>query len=100
MTAYDNALFLWHDATGNLMGILAMHVDDFIFCGNELFQENVIAELEKIFKVGMHESGTFKFWGLSVRQTNGGITINQYLYFFYIPKRHKGRKIFEKKIMD
>ena len=43
MSAYDNPLFLWHDATGNLMGVLAMH-------GKDLFQKNVIAELKKIFK--------------------------------------------------
>ena len=37
VNAYDNTAFLWHDATGNLMGILAMHIDDFVFCGNDLF---------------------------------------------------------------
>ena len=37
VNAYDNALFLWHDATGILTGILAMHVDNFIFCGNDTF---------------------------------------------------------------
>ena len=54
VSTYDNALLLWYDATGNLMGILAMHVDDFVFCRNYLFQKNVIIELEKIFKFGMH----------------------------------------------
>ena len=80
MSAYDNALFLWHDATGKLMGILAMHVDDFIFCGNDSFQKNVISELKKTFKVGTHESGTFKFLGLGVKQTKDGIMIDQNLY--------------------
>ena len=28
--AYDNSLFLRHDATGKLMGILAMNVGDFV----------------------------------------------------------------------
>ena len=60
MSAYDNALFLWYDKTGNLVGTLAMHVDDFEFGGNCLVQKNVIAELKKISKVGLHESGTFK----------------------------------------
>ena len=44
VSAYDNALFIWHDATGNLMGILAMHIDDFVFGEKDLFQKNVIAE--------------------------------------------------------
>ena len=47
-----------------MMGILAMHVDDFIFCGNDFFQKNVISELKKIFQAGMHESGTFKFFAI------------------------------------
>ena len=80
MSAYDNALFLWHDATSNLMGILAMHVDKFVICGNDLFQKNVISELKKIFKVGLPESGTFKFLELGVRQTKDGISIDQNLY--------------------
>ena len=66
MSAYDNVLFLWHDATGNLMGILAIYVEDFIFCGNYTFQRIVISELKRIFEVGTHENGVFKFWGLWV----------------------------------
>ena len=80
VSAYNNALFLWHDTTGNLMGILAMHEDDFVFCGNDLFQKNVISDLKKIFNVGIHESETFKFLVLHVRQTKDGITIDQNLY--------------------
>ena len=80
MSAYDSVLFLWHDAIGILMDILAMHIDDFVFCGNDLFQKNVIVELKKIFRFGIHESGTFKFWGLGVKQTKDGITIHQNLY--------------------
>ena len=79
MSAYDKALFLWHDATGNLMDILAMHVDNFLFCGNDFFQKNVIAELKKILKVGTHKSGTF--WGL---QSKDGITIDQNQYVSFI----------------
>ena len=66
------------------MGILAMHIDDLAFCGNNFFQENVIAELKKIFVVGMQESGTFKFWRLGVRQAKNGITIDQNLYVLSI----------------
>ena len=47
VNTYDNALFLWYDATDNLTGILAMYIEDFLFCGNDLFQKNVIAKLKK-----------------------------------------------------
>ena len=37
ISAYDNALFLWHDDNGELFGMLVSHVDDFAFCGNARF---------------------------------------------------------------
>ena len=74
VTAYDNSLLLWHNATGNLMDILVMHRDDFIFCGNGTFQRNTISELKIIFKVETHEKDTFKFWGFGVKWTKGGMT--------------------------
>ena len=46
----------------------------------------------------MHESRTFKFWGLGVRQTKYRIIIDQNLYvFIYIPNRHKIETVLEKK---
>ena len=80
LSAYGNALFLWHDATGNLMRILPIHVDDFIVCGNYIFQRNLILESKRIFKVRTHENRTFIFWGLGVKQTKDEITIDQNLY--------------------
>ena len=76
--AYEDALFHWHDAAGNLIGILAMHVDDFIFCGNESFKKNVISELKKIFRVG-----TFNFWwGLYLIQSKDGIIIDTHYPYY------------------
>ena len=49
------------------MGILVMHVNDFIFCGNYTFHRNVISELKRTFKIGTHEIGNFEFWGLGVK---------------------------------
>ena len=45
MSAYDNARFLWNDSTGNLMSILAMHVD-FIFGGMWSQEKKNIPKLE------------------------------------------------------
>ena len=92
-----SAYVFWHDATGNLMSILTMQVDDFIFYGNDTFQRNVIFELKKIFKVGTHENGTFKFGGLGVKQTKDRITIYQNLYASFIfPIDIKKRRSFRK----
>ena len=80
VSAYDNALFLWHDATGNLMGILAMHIDDFVFCEMICFRKMWSQNWKKIFKARIHQSGKFQFLRLSVRQIKDGITIDQNLY--------------------
>ena len=65
VSIYEKKLFFWHDTTGNLMGILAMHVDDFIFCGNNTFQRNVISELKRIFKHMKMEPSNFLDWVFS-----------------------------------
>ena len=80
VSVYDNELFLWHDATSNLMSILAMLIHDFVYYRNALFQKNVISEWKEIFKVGTHESEIFKFLVLGVRQTKDGITMVQNEY--------------------
>ena len=82
ISIYDNALFLWHDKFGQLIGMLVSHVDDFAFCGNEVFIEQVILKLLKSFKISKHEIGAFKYLGLEVLQTAEGIQVHQ---DFYIP---------------
>ena len=77
VSAYDNALFLWHDVTGNLM---AIHADNFVYCENDLFLQNLIAELKKYSKLECMKAGYINFLGLGVRQMKDGITINQNLY--------------------
>ena len=70
-------MFLGHNANGNLIGILVMHADHFIFRGNNTFQRNVISELKRIFKVGIYGNGTFQFLGLDFKQRKkNGITID------------------------
>ena len=44
------------------MRILAMHVDDFIFGGNDLFQEYVIAGLKKYSKLERMKAEHLNFW--------------------------------------
>ena len=62
MSAYDNVLFLWHDATGNLRSILAIHIDDFVLCGND-FSEKCDHRIEKKYS---------KLEGMKVEHLNFG----------------------------
>ena len=41
VSTYDNALFLWHDDNGMVIGILASHVDNFAFGGSQNFHTAV-----------------------------------------------------------
>jgi hypothetical protein len=47
-SAYDSALFIWHNADGTVRGIIASHVDDFIYTGNKSFQSEVIENLKVV----------------------------------------------------
>ena len=62
MSEYANALFLWHDVTGNLMDILAIHIVEFLFSRNDLFQKNVISDLKKYSKLECMKVEHINFW--------------------------------------
>lgn len=85
VSVYDNALFLWHDDKGKLIGLLAAHVDDFAFCGDKKFQE-IIKALKATFKIKEHHYGSFKYLGLNVIQNQEGVVVDQELYIPLISK--------------
>ena len=71
---YDDAIFYWKkDAV--LQGIIACHVDDFIFSGTALFMDNVAKSLKQKFKVSAE--GEDRFIGLQIDQNANHITISQ-----------------------
>ena len=77
---YDNALFLWYCDDGVLKGIVASHVDDFLYCGSELFHSDVMQKLKSTFKIGDECSGDFKYVGLNIVQRKGEVKIDQHAY--------------------
>ena len=74
---YDSALFMWHTEDEKLSGIIAAHVDDFIYAGNKTFQSQVIEELKIKFKIGQEAEMNFRYVGLSVKQSRDEIKVNQ-----------------------
>ena len=80
VSSFDNALFLWYDSSGNLMGLLASHVDDFIYSGTKFFLTTVIVKLIQTFKVSKSCDGSFKYLGITIKQNNGVIQVDQDLY--------------------
>ena len=72
----DPAVFYWHDTDG-LAGILAVHVDDFLWAGSKSFEMSVIVKLRKMFKVGKEACDSFKYIGLELLQGENKITLCQ-----------------------
>ena len=72
----DPAVFYWHDSNG-LAGVLAVHVDDFLWAGTHLFEKEVISRIRDVFSVGKEASESFKYLGLGLSQTNDRIILSQ-----------------------
>ena len=75
----DDAIFYWHKEN-TLQGILSAHVDDFCWAGTKLFQNILISHIQNVFTVSKEEFQTFKYFGLSISQTDDGIFMHQNEY--------------------
>ena len=62
----DSSLFLFHEEQGDLSGIMTVHADDFVYCGNAKFHHTVIEEVKKRFSISKVEHGMFNYVGLQV----------------------------------
>ena len=77
---YDSGLFYIQDDKGELLGIIGLHVDDFIHCGNDFFNKKVLPSVMKEFTVGKSESHAFMYTGFMINQDEEGITLDQTAY--------------------
>ena len=55
MSQLDPAVFYWLDQDCNVTGVLACHVDDFIWGGSQAFATTVISHLKAVFQVSHEE---------------------------------------------
>ena len=80
--------FYFYKVKGEIKGMVALHVDDFLYAGDRHFIEKVIPELLKGLIIGKTEVGEFTYTGLHVKQDSHGITLdqNQYLSLIEIPQ--------------
>ena len=79
----DPAVFFWKDDKGNIEGVLACHVDDFLWGGSKRFEQNVISKIRSSFQVGQEcssENGTFPYVGIEVSSSKGEIKLKQERY--------------------
>ena len=75
----DPAVFYWM-VDGSLQGMLACHVDDFIWAGDSEFADKVIAKIRNSFDIGKEDSTAFKYVGLEIMYNGETITLEQQEY--------------------
>nr|XP_039264060.1 uncharacterized protein LOC120339893 [Styela clava] len=92
MTKNDPAVFCWHEAK-SLQGIIAVHVDDFLWAGTVKFQQSVLPKLRETFKIGNEESKSFKYIGIEIDHDKNEVLLNQTEYISNLTpiKIHSGR---------
>ena len=74
----DPALFFKRNAKNEIIGLMALHVDDFLHCGTEEFVREVPRKLAQIFKMGRTEQKKFRYVGYNIeQQTDGSIIVDQ-----------------------
>ena len=72
----DPAVFYWYDLNG-LAGVLAVHVDDFLLAGTNLFETEIMSKIREKFSVGKEASESFKYLGLGLSHADDKIILSQ-----------------------
>ena len=67
MSPLDPCLFSLADENGNVHGLLGIHVDDGLCCGNSVFSKT-IDKLEEKFPFGSKRDTDFTFTGIHIHQ--------------------------------
>lgn len=73
-------VFYWLDDSFNVMGVLACHMDGFIWSGSEAFSTTVIPHLKAAFQVGCEEHNSFNYFGMEVNSVEDEIQVQQCMY--------------------
>jgi len=79
MSKVDPTVFYWKDKEDTVMGILACHVDDFIWSGNRDF-DKIMNNIRTIFQVGKEDEHAFKYCGINLTSNGSEIFLDQNRY--------------------
>lgn len=80
MSCIEPTVFFWKNQETKLYGIIACHVDDFIWGGNQDFEATIIDKIRNIFKIGKEESHMFTYLGIELANKQNGIQLHQRNY--------------------
>ena len=62
MSVADPVVFYWHNGTV-LLGIICVHVDDFLWAGVADFENDIVNNLRLTFEIGKEETESSKYIG-------------------------------------
>ena len=79
MSKADPSLFYYHH-NNEPQGIIAIHVDDFLWCGNDYFFRNVIEKIHNQFIIGKEFNTAFRYLGLDLKEYKDHILLDQTHY--------------------
>ena len=79
MCRFDNSLFYAYHQE-QLVGVICIYVDDFLWAGTEWFDKMVVEKLKQAFLIGSSGSVTFRYVGLKVTSSEDGISVDQGQY--------------------
>ena len=83
MSVADPAVFYWHNGTV-LLGIICVHVDDFLWAGVADFEHDIVNNLMLTSKTGKEETESIKYVGLGINQCEDDIIIYQESYINHL----------------
>ena len=76
-TLVGDESFLYFHMDGKLVGLIALHVDDFQGAGTPAFFIEVMDQICARFKISKREKGNFKYTGVNVRKVGNEILLDQ-----------------------
>ena len=78
----DPAVFYWLN-NNEVCGVLACHVDDFLWAGDKCYEESVIQKIRENLLVGQEhteDDGAFAYVGIEIKNVQGSIHLSQKEY--------------------
>ncbi len=88
MSQVDPAVFYWLDQDCTVTGVLACHVDDFIWGGTRSFSTTVIPHLRSMFQVGREECDSFCYVGINFETVDNKMQVHQENYIKHMQPIH------------
>ena len=72
----DEAFYYKHDESGNLIGMIITHVDDFQIAGQDEFIDCILEKLRNTLTVSKIERSKFRFTGIDVEKVSDGVVLS------------------------